>query len=89
MPLYVRTLLVTGPEDQVGPAAERHREHLRALHRAGKLHLAGELARGDGFVEILDLADLHEAGTVARSSPLVEDGLAAWTIREWTPLNFD
>jgi uncharacterized protein YciI len=87
--LWVRTLLVTGPPDQVAAAAERHREHLRALHREGKLHLAGELAHGDGFIEILRVRDRLEAEQVARTSPLVELGLVAWTVREWTPLAFD
>ena len=75
MPLYVRTLLITGPPGEAGPAAERHIAHLRELYRAGKLHLAGELGRGDGFLEILEVRDLLEAEEVARSSPLVELGL--------------
>ena len=87
MPLYVRTLLVTGPPDQVAAATERHLEHLRELRREGHLHLAGELANGDGFVEILQVRDRLEADRIARSSPLVELGLAAWTVREWTPLD--
>lgn len=87
MPLYVRTLLITGPPDEAGPAALAHREHLRELHRAGKLHLAGELGRGDGFLEILDVRDLLEAEELARASPLVELGLAAWTLREWQPFD--
>ena len=42
MPLYVRTLLFTGPADEVQAASAKHREHLRALHAQGKLRMAGE-----------------------------------------------
>jgi uncharacterized protein YciI len=83
---YVRTLLVTGPPDEVAPAAEKHRAHLRQLKEAGKLRLAGEFANGEGFLEIFDVADRMEAEQLARSSPLVEDGLATWMLREWQEL---
>ena len=84
MPLYVRTLLVTGPPDQVERAAEGHREHVAQLHEAGKVRAAGEFRDGDGFLEIFEAADLMEAEAVARSSPLVEAGLGSWMVREWT-----
>ena len=81
--LWLRTLLVTGLPDEVEPVAERHREHLRGLIRAGRLRLAGELEHGDGFVEIFEAVDRLEADSIGRSSPLIEEGLAAWTLREW------
>jgi uncharacterized protein YciI len=83
MPLYVRTLLVTGPEDEVGPARRRHVEHVRELHAAGKIRAAGAFTRGDGYLEIFDAKDLYEAEAIARSSPLVELGLGTWMLREW------
>jgi uncharacterized protein YciI len=86
MPLFVRTLLTTGPPDEVATAARRHVEHLRELRARGQLHAAGEFARGDGFLEIFVARDLLEAETIARASPLVEEGLAAWIVREWTEL---
>jgi uncharacterized protein YciI len=87
MPLYVRTLLVTGPPDEVEPAAEAHKQHLRALAEAGRLRAAGEFTRGDGFLEIFDADDLHHAEEIARSSPLVAEGLGAWMLREWRELD--
>ncbi len=87
MPYYVRTLLVTGRPDEAEPAAREHREQLRELKARGKLRLAGELSRGDGFLEILETVDLHEAESIARSSPLVEAGLATWMLREWTEID--
>jgi len=86
MPLYVRTLVATGPPDEVREASEAHRRHLDDLRREGKLHLAGAFPDGDGFMEVLEVVDRLEAEAIARSSPLVERGLVSWTLREWTPL---
>jgi uncharacterized protein YciI len=86
MALFARTILITVPADQAEEAARRHREQLLDLRAQGKLRLAGEFKNGEGFLEILDVADLLEAEQLARSSPLVEDGLAAWMLREWTEL---
>jgi uncharacterized protein YciI len=86
MPLYTRTILVTGPPDEVAAAAEQHKAHLRELGEAGKLRAAGEFKNGDGFLEIFEAADLLEAESIARSSPLVEEGLGSWMLREWIEL---
>ncbi|HEX4824392.1 MAG TPA: YciI family protein [Candidatus Polarisedimenticolaceae bacterium] len=86
MPYFVRTILVTGPEDEVAPARREHLEHLRSLADAGKLRAAGAFARGDGFLEILDANDLYEAESLARMSPLVERGLGTWMVREWNEI---
>lgn len=85
MPLYVRTLLVTGPADEVEALAALHREHLAGLKREGRLHAAGELGGGGGYLEIFEAVDRLEAERIARASPLVERGLGSWMLREWTP----
>jgi len=86
MPHFVRTILVTGPEEEVGPARDAHVEHVRELRAAGKIRAAGAFARGDGFLEIFQAKDLHEAEAIARSSPIVEQGLGTWMLREWEEL---
>jgi uncharacterized protein YciI len=86
MPLYVRTLLVTGPEDEVAPARREHEAQLAKLHVAGKIRAAGRFARGDGYLEIFEARDLLEAESIARMSPLVEQGLGTWMLREWEEL---
>jgi uncharacterized protein YciI len=88
MPCFVRTILVTGAEDDVAPARRDHLAHLAQLKAAGKLRAAGRFPRGDGYLEIFEADDLHEAEAVARSSPLVTLGLGTWMLREWeeTPL---
>ena len=87
MPLWVRTLLVTGPESEAAPARLEHVEHLRALRSHGKLRAAGAFAKGEGFLEIFEADDLHEAEEIARASPLVEAGLGTWMLRRWDELS--
>jgi len=83
MPFFVRTILVTGPEGDVGPARGEHLAHLAQLKAAGKIRAAGTFPRGDGYLEIFEARDLHEAEAIARSSPLVTLGLGTWMLREW------
>ena len=86
MPHFVRTILVTGPEDEVAPARTEHVRHVASLRAQGKIRAAGAFTRGDGFLEIYDAKDLYEAEAIARSSPLVEQGLGTWMLREWEEL---
>jgi uncharacterized protein YciI len=88
MPLWVRTMLVTGVPEEVDPVALGHREHLRELHDTGRLRAAGEFKDGDGFLEIFEAADRREAESIASSSPMIEAGLATWMLREWQELEF-
>jgi uncharacterized protein YciI len=37
----------------------------------------------DGFLEIFEAKDRLEAEAIARSSPLVQEGLGTWMLREW------
>jgi uncharacterized protein YciI len=86
MPLYVRTVLVTGAPDAVEPSCRAHEQHLAGLRRQGKLRTAGALKDGDGYLDIFEAEDRLEAESIARSSPLVEAGWASWTLREWSEL---
>lgn len=83
MPAYVRLLMVSGPPDEVADAANGHREQLDRLRASGQMRLAGAFANGDGFVEIIDVEDRHEAERLTRESPLVERGLVSYILREW------
>ena len=89
MPLWLRTIWATAAPDEVGAAEAGHREQLRALRAAGKLRAAGALAHREGYVEIFEAADRLEAEALARASPLVRDGLGAWTVRQWDELDLD
>lgn len=86
MPLFVRTILVTGPMEDVEPVSAAHLEHLKQLSREGRLRAAGRFNAGDGFLEIFEAADLKQAQLIGESSPLIADGLATWMLREWTEI---
>jgi uncharacterized protein YciI len=89
MPLYARTLLVTGPPEEVEAASRRHREHLRELQERGRLRAAGAFRDGEGFLEIFEAVDRLEAEAIARASPLIEEGLGTWMLREWVEVELD
>ena len=88
MPYWVRTILMTVPADEVREARQGHLEHLRDLAAARKLKAAGEFRGGEGFLEIFEALDLHEAEAIARSSPLVSEGFGTWMLREWCEVVF-
>jgi uncharacterized protein YciI len=83
MPLYVRTILVTATEADAAPVRRDHLAHLAQLAAAGRVRAAGAFARGDGYLEIFEAKDLLEAESIARSSPLVTEGLGTFMLREW------
>lgn len=88
MPYYVRTILITGAEEDAGPVRPEHVAHLARLKAEGKIRAAGAFAKGVGYLEIFEAKDLLEAESIARSSPLVAAGLGTFMLREWqeTPL---
>lgn len=86
MGLWVRTLLVTVPQAECEAAREGHVRQLRRLAAEGRLRVAGEVGSGEGFLEIFEARDRLEAEAICRSSPLVEEGLGTWMLREWTEL---
>lgn len=87
MPFYVRTVRITALPEEAERATERHRGHLAELRRTGKLRIAGEFREGDGFLEIFEARDLLEAEEIGRASPLVEEGMASWSVREWREID--
>ncbi len=87
MPLFVRTILVTGSAGDVDPVRRDHLAHVAGLAAVGKIRAAGEFSRGDGYLEIFEAKDLYEAEEIARGSPLVEFGLGTWMLREWVELS--
>lgn len=86
MPLYARTLLVTATGEEVERAVEGHLRHLEDLRALGRLRAAGRFPKGDGFLDIFEARDLLDAEATARDTPLVEEGLATWLVREWIEL---
>jgi len=83
MALYARMLWFSGPLEEVEAAAVGHAEQLDSLSAEGRLHFAGSFGDGDGYFEVFEVADRHEAERLTRASPLVEAGLTSWTLRRW------
>lgn len=82
MPSWVLTLVFTGPPDEVRAALAGHHALVAGLRERGRLRLAGALDGEDGALVVFEAGDLLEAGETARADPLVESGVAAWTLRE-------
>jgi len=87
MPYWARTILITASDDALGTAVEGHLQRLRELHARARLVFAGRLSHGDGFLDVFEAEDRIDAEAVARNTPLVEEGLATWMIREWEPVD--
>lgn len=83
MPFWVRTILVTAVPSDAEAAVAAHRAHLTSLRESGRLRIAGLFGRGDGYLDVFEADDLLAAEAIARQSPLVTEGLAAWTLRAW------
>ena len=49
--------------------------------QAGRIRLAGRLEREDGFLAIFEAKDLLDARATAERLPLIEAGLASWSLR--------
>jgi len=82
MPIYLRLILLTGPLSDVESAAPAHEAQIAALRAAGKLLASGRLRSGDGYLDVLRVADLHEAENLARADALIAAGLGTWVLRE-------
>ena len=87
MPLWVRTLLVTARAEEVEAAWPGHLEQLRELRRQGRLRAAGQFRDQQGTLEIFEAEDRLAAEKIARTSPLIDQGLATWMLSEWDELD--
>ena len=87
MPLYVVTIQITAIADDVSPLLARHAAHLERLETEGRLRVAGAFARDDGFVEIFEARDRKHAEATLRDHPLIEAGVAAWSMHRVQPLH--
>ena len=60
--------MITADPAEVEPAAEAHGRQVDALARAGRLRAAGVLGDDEGYLEIFDAADRHEAEETLRGA---------------------
>ena len=78
---YLRVFLSTGHPAELAARLDAHRAQVDGLSADGRLLVAGELQAGDGFFDVLQVDDRHEAERLTRSNPLVEAGLVSWSLR--------
>jgi hypothetical protein len=82
VPIYLRLILLTGPVADVEVSAPARAAQIEALRGAGKLLATGTMRDGEGYVDVLRVADLHEAEKLAREDALIAGGLGTWVLRE-------
>ncbi len=87
MPLWLRTLILTGPLEQVEAARDEHLRHLADLRAEGRLRVAGRWSQGEGYLDVFEALDRLAAEELARKSPFIREGLCAWTLRDWQSLD--
>ncbi len=86
MPLFAVTIRITATPDQVESALEAQAQSFRELELAGRIRLAGRLEQDDGFLAVFVAKDLLDARKTAAGFPLIQDGLASWTLRAYQDL---
>jgi uncharacterized protein YciI len=87
MAYWIRTILLTAAPAECGDAASGHLGHLATLRAEGRLRFAGELGSGAGYVDVFEADDRWSAEATAAESPLIAEGLGAWTLRPWQDLD--
>jgi uncharacterized protein YciI len=82
VPTWVLSLSFTGPPDEVRVAVAGHRARIDELATSGIVRLSGTLDADDGALVVFEADDLLAAQALARTDPLVESGVASWTLHE-------
>ena len=81
MALYAVTIRITATPEQAEPAVLGQIAAFDEMGQAGRIRLAGRLEREDGFLAIFEAKDLLDARGTAEGFPLIEAGLASWSLR--------
>lgn len=80
-PSWVRWVQVTVPTADAAEAIEGHRGQIAEWRREGRLVGSWAIRNGGGFVDVFHARDLLDATVRAEASPLIGEGLCAWTLR--------
>jgi uncharacterized protein YciI len=84
MPLYVVMLTFTDDTEHRLNVRPRHREYLKGLLEAGKLHESGPFADDSGGIVIYSAADVAEVEEMLANDPYAPEGIVeSRTIKEW------
>jgi uncharacterized protein YciI len=82
MPLFayllepVRDGMVTNPTEAERAVNARHSEHLKSIHKSGRLRFAGRLDEDGGLgVVVVDVSNDAEAWVLMDQDPLISEAL--------------
>ena len=85
MAKFAAILRYTTDAARLNEVRPSHRENLKALLDAGKLHESGPFGDGSGALIVYEAEDIAEAQTLLANDPFSKAGLiTAASIREWT-----
>ncbi len=84
MPLFAVTLTFTDDTERRLEVRPSHRQYLRSLLDAGKLHESGPFTDDTGALIIYDAADVAEVQQLLANDPYAPNGIVASAqIKEW------
>lgn len=84
MPLFAVTIKFTDDTERRQQVRPTHREYLKKLLEAGKLHESGPFVDDTGALIIYDAADVAEVQELLANDPYAPNGIVETvTINEW------
>ncbi|HVL25622.1 MAG TPA: YciI family protein [Thermomicrobiales bacterium] len=84
MPLFAAILEYSDDAERRQQVRPTHREYLRSILEAGKLHESGPLADDSGAIIVYDVADLSEAQEILANDPFAQEGVIAGAqLQQW------
>jgi uncharacterized protein YciI len=84
MPLFAVTIKFTHDTERRVQVRPTHREYLKKLLEAGKLHESGPFVDDSGALIIYDAADVAEVQELLANDPYAPNGIVETvTINEW------
>ncbi len=84
--LFVVTITYVKPIEEIEKSTEDHRAYLRKLKSAGKLVASGPFVPRMGGLLLLECESREQLDYVLRGDPFNLRGLAAYDIKQWSPV---
>jgi uncharacterized protein len=89
MPLFAVTITFTDDAERRQQVRPTHREYLKSLLEAGKLHESGPFVDDSGALLIYDAVDVAEVQELLANDPYAPNGIvASVSINEWNRVIF-
>ena len=89
MPLFAVTITFTDDAERRQQVRPTHREYLKSLLEAGKLHESGPFVDDSGALLVYDAVDVAEVQELLANDPYAPNGIvASVSINEWNRVIF-